>query len=127
PRPAVLAVTLPGTSGTAPIVPASAEEPPPPRAAGFVGAAKAPAVTTCAIVIAVFGRDSEASFSHAAAGCGALCAMAVPGRSNAVRINMERIGDITYTSPYASRHLSRVRRRRPDDRGSRANRTGEPR
>ena len=29
PRPAVLAVTLPGTSGTGPIVPASADDPPP--------------------------------------------------------------------------------------------------
>src|SRR2546421_4766022 len=84
PRPAVFAVTRPGTSGTAPMVPASADEPPPPRAAGFAGAVKAPAFTTCAIVIAVLGSDSEASFSHAAAGCGALCAMAVPGTSTAV-------------------------------------------
>src|SRR6266550_7012068 len=89
PSPAVLPVTLPGTSGTAPIVPASADEPPPPRAAGFAGAAKAPAFTTCAIVIAASGSDSEASLWHAAAGCGALCAMAAPGISTAVRINME--------------------------------------
>src|SRR6185295_20314959 len=65
PRPAVLAVTRPGTSGTGPIVPASADDPPPPRAAGFTGAANAPAFTTCARVIAVFGSDSEASRSQA--------------------------------------------------------------
>src|SRR3954470_5659922 len=46
PRPAVLAVTLPGTSGTPPIVPASADDPPPPRAAGLAGAVNAPALTT---------------------------------------------------------------------------------
>src|SRR6187455_3189547 len=55
PRPAVLAVTLPGTSGTGPRVPASAEEPPPPRPAGFAGTVNAPAFTTCASAIAVFG------------------------------------------------------------------------
>src|SRR2546423_7675275 len=68
PRPAVLAVTRPGTSGTAPMVPASTDDPPPPRAAGFAGAVDAPAFSTCAIVIAVFGSDSEASLSHAAVG-----------------------------------------------------------
>ena len=64
PSPAVLAVTLPGTSGTGPIVPASAEEPPPSRGA-FPGTANAPALTTCANVIVVFGREIDASRSHA--------------------------------------------------------------
>src|SRR5689334_24359720 len=64
PRPAVLAVTLPGTSGTGPSVPANAEEPPPPRVAGFAGGVKAPAFTTCANVIVVFGTDSEANRSQ---------------------------------------------------------------
>src|SRR5436190_8901998 len=88
PRPAVLAVTLPGTSGTGPSVPASAEDPPPPRAAGFTGGANAPAFTTCASVNAVFGRDSEARRSHAAGGCGALCAVAAPGSSITDRTNI---------------------------------------
>src|SRR6187200_2933442 len=85
PRPAVLAVTLPGTSGTGPSVPASADDPPPPRAAGFTGAENAPAFTTCASVIAVFGRDSEASRSHAAVVGGPLCASAAPGTSTTIR------------------------------------------
>src|SRR6185503_17845156 len=76
PRPAVLAVTLPGTSGTGPRVPASAEEPPPPRAAGFEGTVNPPAFTTCASVIAVFGSDSESSLSQATGGCGVFCALA---------------------------------------------------
>ena len=63
PRPAVLAVTLPGTSGTGPIVPASADDPPPSRGA-LPGTTNAPAFTTCAAVIVVFGSDSEASRSH---------------------------------------------------------------
>src|SRR6185503_12016311 len=86
PRPAVLAVTLPGTSGTGPMVPASAEEPPPPRPAGFAGTVNAPALTTCASAIAVFGSDSEASLSQAAAG-GAFCATAGSGTSRTVRTN----------------------------------------
>src|SRR5437867_13241993 len=68
PRPAVLAVTLPGTSGTGPIVPANAEDPPPPRVAGFAVTANAPAFTTSASVIVVFGRDSAASRSQAKIG-----------------------------------------------------------
>src|SRR2546426_494759 len=57
PKPAVLAVTLPGTSGTGPRVPASAEEPPPLRPAGFAGTVNAPLFTACASVIAaVHGR-----------------------------------------------------------------------
>src|SRR5215475_10630673 len=80
PRPAVLAVTLPGTSGTEPSVPAKAEEPPPPRVAGFTGAVNAPAFTTCASVIVVFGRDSDTSRSHASSLC-ALCALTAPGTS----------------------------------------------
>src|SRR5436305_629854 len=71
PRPAVFAVTRPGTSGTAPIVPASADDPPPTRAAGFAGAVKAPAVTTCASVMVVFGSDTDASRSHADGVCAA--------------------------------------------------------
>src|SRR5439155_26594147 len=86
PKPAVLAVTLPGTSGTGPRMPASAEEPPPPRPAGFAGGVKAPAFTTCATVIAVFGSDSEASLSQAAGVCGAGCSIAGPGPST-VRTN----------------------------------------
>src|SRR6202042_3107218 len=66
PKPAVLPVTLPGTSGTGPSVPASAEEPPPPRPAGFAGIVNAPAFTTCASEIAVFGSDSEDSLAQAA-------------------------------------------------------------
>src|SRR5437867_9384983 len=69
PRPAVLAVTLPGTSGTGPSVPANAEEPPPPRVTGFTGGVNAPAFTTRASAIVVFGRDSDANRSHAAAAC----------------------------------------------------------
>src|SRR6185295_16617257 len=65
PRPAVLAVTRPGTSGTGPSVPASAEEPPPPRVAGFTGGTNAPAWTTCASVIVAFGTDSDDSRSQA--------------------------------------------------------------
>src|SRR5919106_1515471 len=76
PRPAVFAVTLPGTSGTGPIVPASADEPPPPRVAGVTGTTNAPAFTTCVSVIVVFGRDSEASRSQAAGVGGGLCAVA---------------------------------------------------
>src|SRR5712691_7029967 len=80
PRPAVLAVTLPGTSGTGPSVPANAEEPPPPRVAGFTGAANPPAFTSCASVIVVFGRDSDTSRSQAAGVC-AFCALTAPGTS----------------------------------------------
>src|SRR5262245_42625902 len=69
PGPAVLAVTLPGTSGTGPSVPANAEEPPPPRVAGFSAGTNAPAFTTCASVIVVFGRAREASRSQAAGVC----------------------------------------------------------
>src|SRR5581483_10910379 len=71
PSPAVLPVTLPGTSGTAPIVPASADDPPPPRAAGFTGGVNAPALTTAVSVIVVFGNDSDASFAHASGACAA--------------------------------------------------------
>src|SRR5438046_3888933 len=94
PRPAVMAVTLPGTSGTGPRVPANAEDPPPPREVGFTGAANAPAFTTCACVMAVFGRDSEASRSQAVGG-GAFCALAAPGASTTVRINTQRMGRLT--------------------------------
>src|SRR5262245_20546951 len=66
PKPAVLAVTLPGTSGTAPRVPAKADEPPPPRVAGFDGVVNAPAFTTRARVMAVLGSESEARLSQAA-------------------------------------------------------------
>src|SRR5262245_63478930 len=76
PKPAVLAVTLPGTSGTGPRVPASADEPPPPRAAAFTGGVNAPAFTTCARAIVVFASESDASFSQAAGVCGEFCAMA---------------------------------------------------
>src|SRR5688572_24152942 len=93
PSPAVLAVTLPGTSGTGPIVPASAEEPPPSRGA-LPGTANAPALTTCASVIAVFGRDSAASLSQAAGVCGAPCASAAPGTSTASRIGIQRMGRV---------------------------------
>src|SRR6185503_15341862 len=64
PRPAVLAVTRPGTSGTGPSVPTNAEEPPPPRVAGFAGAVKSPAFTTRASVIVVFGSDRDANRSQ---------------------------------------------------------------
>src|SRR5262245_12685366 len=91
PRPAVFAVTLPGTSGTGPSVPASAEEPPPPRVAGFTGTAKPPGPTTCADVIVVFGNDNEESRSHRAGVCTLFCAAATPGRSASVRTNTQRI------------------------------------
>src|SRR5689334_17513495 len=107
PRPAVLAVTLPGTSGTGPSVPANAEEPPPPRVAGFTGTTNPPAFTTCASVIAVFGRDSDASRSQAA-GVGAVCAPAAAGTSMIMRTNMERI-----EPPY--RRKCTVRERRGED------------
>jgi hypothetical protein len=87
PKPAVFAVTRPGTSGTLPIVPASADDPPPPRPAGFAGAVNAPAFTTCASVMVVFGSVSDASRSQAAV-CGALCAIAAPDASNRVRITL---------------------------------------
>src|SRR4051812_1862840 len=90
PRPAVLAVTRPGTSGTGPSVPARAEEPPPPRPAGFAGTVNAPAFTTCASAIVVFGRDGEAaSLSQATGACGAVCAAAATGARTIVRINAE--------------------------------------
>src|SRR5262249_44836248 len=89
PSPAVLAVTLPGTSGIGPSVPANAEDPPPPRVAGFTGTTNAPAFTTCANVIAVFGRDSDASRSQAAVVC-AFCALAATGMS-IIRTNMLRM------------------------------------
>src|SRR5262245_26028141 len=85
PKPAVLPVTLPGTSGTGPIVPASADEPPPPRPAGFGGTMKPPAFTTCASVIDVFGNASDASFSHDAGSSGVFCATAAPGSRTNVR------------------------------------------
>src|SRR5947207_14260694 len=66
PKPAVLAVTLPGTSGIGPSAPASAEEPPPPRPPGLAGTVNATAFTTCASVIVVFGTDNKASLSHEA-------------------------------------------------------------
>src|SRR4026209_1373188 len=93
PRPAVLAATLPGTSGTGPIVPASADDPPPPRAAGFPGAANAPAFTTCASVIAAFRKESEASRSQAAGACGARCAAAAPGTSTTGTAHIPRQAD----------------------------------
>src|SRR3954462_10921453 len=92
PSPAVLPVTLPGTSGTAPIVPAKADDPPPPRPAGFAGSVNAPAFTTCVNVIAVFGSVTDASFSHTAGVCGAPCAATADGTSTAARINIERMG-----------------------------------
>src|SRR5262245_14068417 len=92
PRPAVLAVTLPGTSGTGPSVPASAEEPPPPRVAGFTGALNAPALTTSASVIVVFGRDTDASRSHAAGVC-AFFPPTAPGTSITIRTNIQRNGN----------------------------------
>src|SRR3990172_1494283 len=90
PRPAVLAVTLPGTAGTGPIVPANAEEPPPPLAAGFTGTTNAPALTTCASVIVVFGRDTAVSRSHAAGVC-TLCADRMSGTIMIIRTNVLRI------------------------------------
>src|SRR4051812_17316739 len=75
PRPAVLAVTLPGTSGTPPIVPASADDPPPPRAAGLAGAVNAPALTTAASVMVASGSDNDAILAHASRVCPA-CARA---------------------------------------------------
>jgi hypothetical protein len=81
----VFAVTLPGTSGTAPSVPACAEEPPPPRVAGLFGGENAPAFTTWDRVIVVFGKDREASRSHAV-GVRALCAPAAPGTSMIISI-----------------------------------------
>src|SRR3954468_5921923 len=81
PRPAVFAVTLPGTAGTEPSVPASADEPPPPRAPGLIGAANAPAFTTSASVIAVFCSDKDVRRSHAADEFVAACAMAAAGVS----------------------------------------------
>src|SRR6185503_8535941 len=90
PRPAVLAVTLPGTSGTGPSVPANAEDPPPPRVAGFTGGANAPALTTCVSVIVAFGRDRDASRSQAACVC-AFCALSAQGRSTISRTKIQRI------------------------------------
>src|ERR1041384_7457511 len=87
PRPAVLAVTLPGTAGTGPSVPARAEDPPPPRVAGFWGAAKAPALTTWTNVIVVFGRATDANRSQAAGDC-AFCAMAALGKRSIVRTKL---------------------------------------
>ena len=49
--------------------------------AGFTGAVNAPALTTCASAMVVFGRDSEASRSQAAAGCRVPCAAAAPDTS----------------------------------------------
>src|SRR5262245_3088229 len=80
PSPAVFAVTLPGTSGTGPRVPASAEEPPPPRVAGFKGGVNPPAFTTCASVIVAFDRDNDASRSQELGVC-AFCALTAPGTS----------------------------------------------
>src|SRR5260221_7210240 len=102
PKPAVLAVTLPGTSGTGPSVPASAEEPPPPRPAGFAGTVNAPAFTTCATVITVFGSDSEASLSQTTGVRGAFCATATPGMSTTVRINTKRKGLLSSPQPDGS-------------------------
>src|SRR5262245_43275943 len=90
PRPAVFAVTLPGTSGTGPSVPANAEEPPPPRVAGFTGTTNAPRFTTCANVIVVFGKDIETSRSHAAT-VGAFCAPTARAMSMIIRTNIDRI------------------------------------
>jgi hypothetical protein len=42
-------------------------------------------------VIAVFGRDSEASRWHAASVCGARCAAAAAGTSITARTNTERM------------------------------------
>jgi len=92
PRPAVFAVTLPGTSGTGPSVPASAEEPPPPSVAGFAGTTKAPALTTWASVTVVFAKESEASRSQAAGVFGVLCALATTGTSPAINTNTPRMG-----------------------------------
>src|SRR5437867_13222886 len=47
PRPAVLAVTLLGTSGTGPRVPARADDPPPPRCAAFTDIENALDLTNC--------------------------------------------------------------------------------
>src|SRR6266850_1426200 len=90
PRPAVFAVTLPGTSGTGPSVPANAEEPPPPRVAGFAGAVNAPAFTTCARVIVVFGRARDANGSHAA-GALVFCARTSLAMSMMMRTNIGRM------------------------------------
>src|SRR5215475_7267971 len=90
PSPAVLAVTLPGTSGIAPSVPANAEDPPPPRVAGFTGGTNAPAFTTCANVIVAFGRDSDTSRSQAAGDC-AFCALTAKGMRIIIRTNVLRI------------------------------------
>jgi hypothetical protein len=86
----VLAVTLPGTAGTGPIVPASADDPPPSRGA-VTGTANAPALTTCASVIVALGNDSEASRSHAAGCCGALCAAASAGTSPSIGTKIQRM------------------------------------
>src|SRR5215471_12268938 len=90
PRPAVLAVTRPGTSGTGPSVPASADEPPPSRGA-LPGTMNAPAFTTCADVIVVFGRESEPSRSQSAAGRGG-CAIAIPGEKATITTSNQRMG-----------------------------------
>src|SRR5580765_5535702 len=68
------------------MVPASADEPPPPRPAGLRGTVKPPAPTTCASVIVAFGSDSAASLSHAAGVCGALCATAAADMRSPVRV-----------------------------------------
>src|SRR3954462_9246823 len=92
PSPAVLPVTLPGTSGTAPIVPAKADDPPPPRPAGFAGTVNAPAFTTCVNVIAVFGSVTDPIFPPPAARGRPPRPAAPAGKRTAVRINMERMG-----------------------------------
>jgi len=76
PKPAVFPVTLPGTSGTPPSVPARADEPPPPRAAGFAGGANAPVFTISASVIVAFGSESAISRSHGAGDVDGVCAAA---------------------------------------------------
>src|SRR5580704_4162059 len=91
PKPAVLPVPLPGTSGTGPRAPASAEEPPPPCPVGFAGTVNPPALVTCASVIAVFAIDREASLWQATGVCSAFCATAPPGMSTTVRTNTERM------------------------------------
>ena len=78
------------------MVPASADEPPPPRGAKFAGTVNRPASTTCAEVICALRSGSAASFSHSAGVRAGFCAATAAGTSMTERTRTERMGADAY-------------------------------
>ena len=81
------------------MVPASADEPPPPRGAKVAGRVNRPASTTCADVICVLGSANAASLSQSAGVRVRFCAVAAAGRIVMTRSSSERMGERTTGPP----------------------------